>query len=227
MNNNQNINFDLVLAHLEFAQILAKKYSKFGINYYDLYSESVLGLIVASKTFDSSKSSFKTYSAKFIKNRILIYYSKNKYQIAIPIEKFRELVSLKKKSDDISQNSIFYSYFYNQFYSKDSDELKIDFAEDIQESIIKNNKTKELESNLKQYFKYLSEKDKYIISNYLGINTGKKSLPQIAKDLKLSIKTVEQLKTLIVKKLKQQINKMNMQNISYEQLRERFLKCQS
>lgn len=74
---NQPTNIDvLVEENLGLVRFFAYKYNRPDLSFDDLYTEGLMGLFKAAKSWDPSKSKFSTYASKCIANELLMLFRK-------------------------------------------------------------------------------------------------------------------------------------------------------
>ncbi len=94
----------LVVDNLFFVISVAKQYQGYGVEIEDLISEGNVGLVVASKRFDSSKGvKFISYAIWYIKAYILNLLSKSGKKIKLPDGRIWELNKIKKLKANMEQ----------------------------------------------------------------------------------------------------------------------------
>lgn len=76
---------EILKNYIRLILILARKYVRQGVEYEDLISVGIVGLLEAHKNFDSKRSeNFKTYAITRMKGRMYEYCVKNTTSISIP-----------------------------------------------------------------------------------------------------------------------------------------------
>lgn len=175
---NQEIDFNLVLNNLNFAKYFANKYRSFEISFDDLYSESILGLIDASKVFIPERGIFSSIAKLYIKNRIFRFLAKNKYAISFSPERFSEIKDLDYK---------------DRFLSKDNDDFNLQIKHDNDYSLNNDEFLKSKKEILSKHLNCLTNGEKLVISSLIGIRQNPISIPNLSKKSNLKINTINDL----------------------------------
>lgn len=181
-NNDINARDKLIKSNLKFVASVARGYQGLGLSYSDLIAEGNFGLMKAIDRFDYEKG-YKTisYSVWWIKQSIL--------------EALKERTGIEGES--LPQD------FENQ---NDFDDDSIDnIVEDeyIDYSSIDNFNTIELKKIIVNLIDCLTEREKYVITEYFGLNSNDSlTLEEIGDTIGLTKERVRQIKEKALKKLR-------------------------
>ena len=183
-NNDINARDKLINSNLKFVASVARGYQGLGLSYSDLIAEGNCGLMKAIDRFDYEKG-YKTisYSVWWIKQAIL--------------EALKERTGIEGESlpkDYEKQNSL------------NDDEYTVDNIvkdEYIDYSTVDDVKTDELKSIIIGLIDCLTEREKYVISEYFGLESKKcLTLEDIGSNIGLTKERVRQIKEKALKKLR-------------------------
>jgi RNA polymerase primary sigma factor len=206
----------LITSNLKFVVMVAKKFSHFHNDIYDLISEGNIGLIKAFEKFDLSKGCrFTTYALWWIRQSILRYITDFTRTIRIPTNKHHNLLKLIKAKEnyesieDISSELKIDVSDARRLLDISREPLSLDSLASNEEDcylldIIEDNKSKTieeiiLENNLKEQIdielnKYLNERQISILKYKFGILTGSpKSLQETGEIFHITRERVRQI----------------------------------
>ena len=183
-NNDIKARDKLIKSNLKFVASVARGYQGMGLSYSDLIAEGNCGLMKAIDKFDYEKG-FKTisYSVWWIKQSIL--------------EALKERVGVEGESlpqDFEKQNNY------------DDDDYNVDYLikdEYIDYSTIDEVKTDELKKIISSLTNSLTNREKYVITEYFGLNSKEGlTLEEIGNTIGLTKERVRQIKEKALKKLR-------------------------
>lgn len=183
-------------AHLRLVVKIAKKYNGNGIPMGDLISEGNIGLIRAIEKFDFSRNvRFSVCAYLWIEAYIIDFCKKQTKK------EMNEIPEDEVMNQNCSENSIY----------DESDDIVLRketfFSEDIDEHIrdIKYQQNKLINKLLDT----LTDRERYIIQCYFGIENEKMTLDEIGETLSLSKERVRQCKKIALRKLRSEIMSSN------------------
>ena len=169
----------VVKEHENLIHSIAKKYSKIGINYNDIFSEGLIGLLVASERFKPEKNiKFSTYAFYWIRSKILNFV--------------RFVKSNENKSQKIEHQTI-----GQKFFGKDWEEF-----ESYNDKSFENLDIDELIKYIHLGVNQLSERERFVIYNRI-LTRNKKTLHELAEKLNITRETVRNIEQKSIKKIKQ------------------------
>ena len=183
---------EILTANLRFVFNVASRYKGNGAAISDLISEGNLGLIKAIQKFDPDKDvKFISYAVWWVRNSMQEFIKKR--QITLSIEK-----------EDESLNSPVISPSYNfddedDFVTKR--EVVLSNEEDEEKKELHKNQKKIVDKILAN----LSERERFIIEQYYGINGKEKNLEEIGNMLGITKERVRQIKACSLTKLRSDI----------------------
>lgn len=183
-NNDINARDKLINSNLKFVASVARGYQGLGLSYSDLIAEGNYGLMKAIDRFDYEKG-YKTisYSVWWIKQAIL--------------EALKERTGIEGES--LPQD-------YEKQNSLNDDEYTVDNIvkdEYIDYSTVDDVKTDELKSIIIDLIDCLTEREKYVITEYFGLESKKcLTLEDIGSNIGLTKERVRQIKEKALKKLR-------------------------
>ena len=183
-NNDINARDKLINSNLKFVASVARGYQGLGLSYSDLIAEGNCGLMKAIDRFDYEKG-YKTisYSVWWIKQAIL--------------EALKERTGIEGES--LPQD-------YEKQNSLNDDEYTVDNIvkdEYIDYNTVDDVKTDELKSIIIDLIDCLTEREKYVISEYFGLESKKcLTLEDIGSNIGLTKERVRQIKEKALKKLR-------------------------
>ena len=183
-NNDINARDKLINSNLKFVASVARGYQGLGLSYSDLIAEGNCGLMKAIDRFDYEKG-YKTisYSVWWIKQAIL--------------EALKERTGIEGES--LPQD-------YEKQNSLNDDEYTVDNIvkdEYIDYSTVDDVKTDELKSIIIGLIDCLTEREKYVISEYFGLESKKcLTLEDIGSNIGLTKERVRQIKEKALIKLR-------------------------
>lgn len=183
-NNDIKARDKLIKSNLKFVASVARGYQGMGLSYSDLIAEGNCGLMKAIDKFDYEKG-FKTisYSVWWIKQSIL--------------EALKERVGIEGESlpqDFEKQNNYDDDDYYVDYLIKD---------EYIDYSTIDEVKTDELKKIISSLTNSLTNREKYVITEYFGLNSKEGlTLEEIGNTIGLTKERVRQIKEKALKKLR-------------------------
>jgi RNA polymerase primary sigma factor len=217
----------LIKANLLFVVKVAKKYANQSVHLSDLISIGNIGLIKAARTFDGKKNfKFITYAVWWIRHHILTELADQARVVRVPVNVIADLYRMKKVRDSQSQRtrnrtnlneiaeitkmkekSVVKLYnldtppLYLNAPIGDSETELIDCMPVVnQEEYITEEKMLYLRSALDQ----LDDRERAIMSEYYGIDTGKPMmLRQLADRYGITRERVRQIKIEALQKMRQ------------------------
>lgn len=174
----------LIKSNLKFVASVAKSYQGLGLSYADLIAEGNCGLMKAFDKFDYEKG-YKTisYSVWWIKQSIL--------------EALKERVGIE--GDSLPED------FEKQNMSEDDEYIVDNNVKDeyIDYSSISDVKTDELKKIIINLIDCLSDREKYVVTEYFGLNSEEGlTLEEIGDNIGLTKERVRQIKEKALKKLR-------------------------
>jgi len=182
-NNDLSARDKIIKSNLKFVASVAKPYIGMGLSYSDLISEGNIGLIKALDKFDHKKG-FKTisYSVWWIRQTILEALKKRN------LLKGDETLTQENNEEESSQDSEYEIIEHDNFIEVfNFDEIK---------------KTDDL-SVINNLMNVLNDREKYVISNYFGLNyTEELTLEEIGAKIGLTKERIRQIKECALKKLR-------------------------
>ena len=173
----------LIKSNLKFVASVARSYQGLGLSYSDLIAEGNCGLMKAIDKFDYEKG-FKTisYSVWWIKQSIL---EALKERVGIEGESLPQ--DFEKQNSCDEDDSIDYNIKDEYIVYGDATEVKTD----------------ELKHIILNLINCLSEREKYVINEYFGLNSDETlTLEEIGKSIGLTKERVRQIKEKALKKLR-------------------------
>lgn len=230
--NDQSALRKLISANLKFVVSVAKKYQNQGIPLLDLISEGNVGLIEATKRFDTSKDlKFFSYAVWWIRIKIFTTMDWNKRTIQLPANRGLLVTRIKREILLLEQQLLRYptidelcDYLKKEFTEEEIKEAMIhggrtaslqdkvgdaDEGEDTLEHTIQGEKVdqidkdKSMTKDLNRYLSNLTQFECDILCLCNGLN-GEKPLrnEDVAKALKLKPKDILKYKTKAIKRLR-------------------------
>lgn len=213
----------LVNANLKFVISVAKDYQNQGLSLGDLISEGNYGLVKAASRFDYTRGfRFISYAVWWIKQAIISSLNENARIVRLPSNVINKLSNLKKEIEkfefenerepiygeilDENGDAVDLTLYprcasLNDVINEDGDEmLDMIVSEKPEEELV----DKRLKDELMKTLDYLSDRDKYIIKSYYGIDTDCEpmTLEAIGEQISLSRERVRQCKYRALRVLK-------------------------
>ena len=182
---------EILTANLRFVFNVASRYKGNGAAISDLISEGNLGLIKAIQKFDPDKDvKFISYAVWWVRNSMQEF-----------IKKRQACLNIEKEEDSLNMP-------VDTYYLKDSEDDYITKKETVF-SNEEDEKSKELHNNQKKIvdklLANLSERERFIIEQYYGINGKEKNLEEIGNILGITKERVRQIKACSLTKLRSDI----------------------
>lgn len=182
---------EILTANLRFVFNVASRYKGNGAAISDLISEGNLGLIKAIQKFDPDKDvKFISYAVWWVRNSMQEF-----------IKKRQACLNIEKEEDSLNMP-------VDTYYLKDSEDDYITKKETVF-SNEEDEKRKELHNNQKKIvdklLANLSERERFIIEQYYGINGKEKNLEEIGNILGITKERVRQIKACSLTKLRSDI----------------------
>jgi len=191
-NGDINAQNEILTANLRFVFNVASRYKGNGAAISDLISEGNLGLVKAIQKFDPNKDvKFISYAVWWVRNAMQEFIKKR--QTILNVEKEEESLNIVVGDGNIKDREDDYVTKKEVILSNEEDEEK-----------------RELQKNQKKIvdkiLSILSEREKYIVEEYYGINGKKeKNLEEIGNELGITKERVRQIKQVSLNKLRSEI----------------------
>jgi RNA polymerase primary sigma factor len=191
-NGDINAQNEILTANLRFVFNVASRYKGNGAAISDLISEGNLGLVKAIQKFDPNKDvKFISYAVWWVRNAMQEFIKKR--QTILNVEKEEESLNIVVGDGNIKDGEDDYVIKKEVILSNEEDEEK-----------------RELQKNQKKIvdkiLSILSEREKYIVEEYYGINGKKeKNLEEIGNELGITKERVRQIKQVSLNKLRSEI----------------------
>lgn len=182
----------LIQSNLRFVMKIAKQFTGRGVALEDLISEGNLGLIKAIHKFKKQdENRLLSYGYWWIKanmQQAIKDYNDASYYELKEIDNFKENKpnELVEEYDDIIDNND------NMYFATEVDEHINDIHRTQKEVV-------------EQLFKQLTDREKFIVSSYFGLESEEMTLDEIGAELNLSIERVRQCKEMAMKKMRSKI----------------------
>lgn len=190
-NGDLNAQNEILTANLRFVFNIAGRYKGNGACLSDLISEGNLGLVKAIQKFDPNKNvKFISYAVWWVRNSMQEFIKKR--QITLSIEKEEDYLNCPVQE--------------NKFVDKEDDyitkkEVVLSNEEDEENQEKYRNQRKIVEQLLSK----LSERERYIVEQYYGIDSKEKNLEEIGIVLGITKERVRQIKESSLRKLRSDI----------------------
>lgn len=182
----------LLEAHLRFVVNIAKKYNGKGVDMGDLISEGNLGLIKAVEKFDTSRNvRFSVCAYWWIESAMIEFCKKQNKKCTHEIQE-DEIMNERVIENKINDEND------DVLYKKESF-----FGEDIKHYV--NEIKVQPHKIVYELLDTLTNREKYIIKCYFGIENEKMTLGEIGEVLDLSKERVRQCKKVALRKLRSEI----------------------
>ena len=226
----------LVVDNLKFVISVAKQYQGYGVEIEDLISEGNVGLIVASKRFDSSQGvKFISYAVWYIKAYILTLLSKSGKKIKLPDGRIWELNKIKKLKAKLEQelereptveelSEVFGKYSAKEIlamldsqktpfsldeYTNDEETYTLNdkISNEDYDNFILNEKRTDYRSKLLRLIQKLSKRDRDCILTYYEMHPEYTSLEEVGKVYNIGVGRVRQCIESGVRKMRWRAHK--------------------
>jgi RNA polymerase primary sigma factor len=182
---------EILTANLRFVFNIASRYKGNGTAISDLISEGNLGLIKAIQKFDPDKDvKFISYAVWWVRNSMQEF-----------IKKRQACLNIEKEEDSLNSP-------VDTYYLKDSEDDYIIKKETVlsnEEDEERNELHKNQKKIVDKLLGNLSEREKFIIEQYYGINGEEKNLEEIGNMLGITKERVRQIKACSLTKLRSDI----------------------
>jgi len=190
-NGDINAQNEILTANLRFVFNIASRYKGNGTAISDLISEGNLGLIKAIQKFDPDKDvKFISYAVWWVRNSMQEF-----------IKKRQACLNIEKEEDSLNSP-------VDTYYLKDSEDDYIIKKETVlsnEEDEERNELHKNQKKIVDKLLGNLSEREKFIIEQYYGINGEEKNLEEIGNMLGITKERVRQIKACSLTKLRSDI----------------------
>lgn len=192
----------LISSNLKFVAYEARKFQGMGLSYSDLIAEGNLGLIKGIERFDGSRGNkIISYSVWWIRQTIIEALKKRNGLNAedLPVE-YKEQET------------------YNSRDENDYESAEISTAgEFVVEAIDEQAKEKEITESVSLIMSNLTDREKYIVTEYYGIGKKKtKTLEDIGKSLNLTKERIRQILEVATKKMRNECMILNINQDIYK-----------
>lgn len=182
---------EILEANLRFVFNIASRYKGNGAPISDLISEGNLGLVKAIQKFDIDKNvKFISYAVWWVRSSMQEFIKRR--QCSLNIEKDEDSLNGLVSSNGIKDE-------------EDEDVYKMEVVLSDEEDEEKRELQKNQRKIVDKLLSKLSERERYIVEEYYGINGKEKNLEEIGKVLGLTKERVRQLKLSAMKKLRSEI----------------------
>ena len=182
---------EILTANLRFVFNIASRYKGNGTAISDLISEGNLGLIKAIQKFDPDKDvKFISYAVWWVRNSMQEF-----------IKKRQACLNIEKEEDSLNSP-------VDTYYLKDSEDDYIIKKETVlsnEEDEERNELHKNQKKIVDKLLGNLSERERFIIEQYYGINGEEKNLEEIGNMLGITKERVRQIKACSLTKLRSDI----------------------
>lgn len=182
---------EILTANLRFVFNIASRYKGNGTAISDLISEGNLGLIKAIQKFDPDKDvKFISYAVWWVRNSMQEF-----------IKKRQACLNIEKEEDSLNSP-------VDMYYLKDSEDDYIIKKETVlsnEEDEERNELHKNQKKIVDKLLGNLSERERFIIEQYYGINGEEKNLEEIGNMLGITKERVRQIKFSSLTKLRSDI----------------------
>jgi RNA polymerase primary sigma factor len=216
--NNPRVLEKIIKHNLRFVVSIAKQYIGNGVPFEDLISAGNIGLVKGISGFDYLRGfKFSSYIVWHIRASIIETISKDSRLIKLPTNAWASIRKTEKKLDkdqDIELTSkekrmlgrgldSKTTSLDKQFVNEESMTLLDVLTNDNTLSPAENINSKDREKFLNSFFKDLTEKEKYILEKFFGLNNNSKiQIKEISIALGVSSNTVKNIKDKAFYKLK-------------------------
>lgn len=205
----------LIYSNLRFVISMAKQYQHMGLSLSDLISEGNYGLVKAALRFDFSQKDvrFLSYAVWWVKQSIIQCLMEHSRTIRLPANVVNDLNKLKK--EQTSDDNFNYESLNDKLGLPTMSYLDAPIGEDggdmygLIEGDEKSRPDVILEENqemllnaLRRIMVKLSHPERYVISNYFGLEGHAMTLQDISEELELTKERVRQIKERGIKKLR-------------------------
>lgn len=220
----------IVSSNLRYVVSVAKNYFGKGISNNDLISHGNIGLLKAAERFDESRGHrFISYAKWWVRQSIQEAMVNELRTVRLPANKVMEILSLKSAVKELSQTlgRIPESYELAERLGVKEDKIStlrklmtknvsLDLSEESEDNTINYNniltddsylpdessEINQSNSFLEKALNSLSDREKFVLSSYYGLNGEEKTLNSIGQEISLSRERVRQIKDSALKKLR-------------------------
>lgn len=191
-NGDVNAQNEILTANLRFVFNVARRYKGKGATISDLISEGNLGLVKAIEKFNPEKDvKFISYAVWWIRNYMQEF-----------IKKRQSILNIEKEEDSLNTLTVYNNFGYDE---EDEQVMKketvLSNEEEENEKTLHNSQKKVINKILSN----LSERERFIIEHYYGIDHKEMNLEEIGKLLGITKERTRQIKEECLKKLRSNI----------------------
>jgi RNA polymerase primary sigma factor len=190
-NGDLNAQNEILTANLRFVFNIAGRYKGNGAGLSDLISEGNLGLVKAIQKFDPNKNvKFISYAVWWVRNSMQEFIKKR--QVILNIEKEEDYLNAPVKENMFVDSD-------DEYITKKEVVLSNEEDEENQE------RYKSQRKIVEKLLSKLSDRERFIVEQYYGINCKEKNLEEIGSVLGITKERVRQLKQMSLRKLRSDI----------------------